>query len=83
MAVLSVGKAGWFYKSLLYIGSIPLIVGSIPSIRILTLLLGIFLEPIAQLVERWIEAPCVGSSILSRTIGKKIVIIHSHFGLTN
>ena len=34
VAVLSVGKAGWFYKSHLYIGSIPIIVGSIPSIRI-------------------------------------------------
>lgn len=51
MAVLSVGKAGWFYKSHLYVGSIPIIVGSIPSIRILALLLGIKLEPIAQLVE--------------------------------
>lgn len=49
LAVLSVGKAGWFYKSHLYIGSIPIIVGSIPSIRILNLLLGISLEPIAQL----------------------------------
>lgn len=34
LATLSVGKVGWFYKSLLYIGSIPIIVGSIPSIRI-------------------------------------------------
>lgn len=34
MVVLSVGKAGWFYKSHLYIGSIPIIGGSIPSIRI-------------------------------------------------
>lgn len=34
VAALSVGKAGWFYKSRLYIGSIPIIEGSIPSIRI-------------------------------------------------
>ena len=51
LPTLSVGKVGWFYKSLLYIGSIPIIMGSIPSIRILALLLGIKLEPIAQLVE--------------------------------
>ena len=34
VAALSVGKAGWFYKSHLYIGSIPIIGGSIPSIHI-------------------------------------------------
>lgn len=51
VAALSVGKAGWFYKSHLYIGSIPIIGGSIPLVRILTLLLGISLEPITQLVE--------------------------------
>ena len=27
---------------------------------------------VAQLVEQWIEAPCVGSSILSRAIQEKI-----------
>ena len=26
---------------------------------------------VAQLVEQWIEAPCVGSSILSRAIQEK------------
>ena len=51
VAALSVGKAGWFYKSHLYIGSIPIIGGSIPLVLILILLLGLFLEPIAQLVE--------------------------------
>lgn len=41
VAVIDVGKTGWFYKVRLYIGSIPIIGGSIPSIRILTLLFGI------------------------------------------
>lgn len=41
VATLSVGKVGWFYKSHLYIGSIPIIGGSIPLVRILTLLFGI------------------------------------------
>ena len=27
---------------------------------------------VAQLVEQWIEAPCVGSSILSRAIGMRV-----------
>ena len=49
VAALSVGKAGWFYKSHLYIGSIPIIGGSIPLVRILTLLLGISLESITKL----------------------------------
>ena len=50
-----------FYKSRLYIGSIP-------SIRILTLLLGISLEPITQLVELRTFNPLVAGSSPARFI---------------
>lgn len=51
-----------------YIGSIPIIGGSIPSIHVLTSVSGILLEPITQLVELRTFNPLVAGSNPARFI---------------